>query len=227
MIAVLMETFGDDWRCVEKFTAQNAHRPHTLEIVLSNETAFRRPLAHRGPEEIFYKLGVAQRNKLLELGHVEILQAYRDRAKKAREKAERLANSNTRLVLNIGLEDNWTTLAYLRVLAVVRAEWPYEVISNPLKGYRIAGADLWESHSTTPNKAWPGGKCFANNDGKSLSYANIVKFFRKYASCAGRLLWFKELQGYITEGSFKLPMTREFKLGWDKVITYARFLSTQ
>lgn len=223
-LPILYGTFGDSEECLFRILALSRLKSVIVQVHLSNETMRRRKLSQRGEGEMLTYYGIAELNNGLEAHDSLVLDAVRNRVAEVLEMQRTLATPNSRWILSVGLEDNYTDKAAEVMVNTVREVWPYEVSRNPLKGVYKAGADFIESHSATKRKGFT-VPCFANEDGRINSTRQSNKFLETYQMCLGAALWDKDHQGANPNGKFTLPRKRTFKFTSSDVKKYRAILS--
>lgn len=192
-MSVLWGTFGFDSRCVEAFTHSNAHRPHLVQVHISNETCRRNRVCGAG--ELMGHLNVKKYNKALQFPQYDVIKALVERVEEIKTFTKWVGTPNTTWVLDTGLEDNYTTGAYNIVEFVVRRHWDGLISRNPLKGKVRGGADYLEKHGN--GASFGGQPCVANEDGTKNSLSRSRVFLKKYAGCFATYLWRHSHQGRI------------------------------
>ena len=205
-IAVLYETFGYDQKCIARFVARNHWRPHMIDFHFSNEACRRN---HNCIDE---SLGgsVSEYNKALEAKDPKLVAKLQARMWVIRSIFDSIKNDNTRVVISVGLEDNYSDKAFKNLVEILRPIWPWEFSRNPCKGGRsLSGVQLKEFHSLTSR---PGGlRCMANEDGNyNQSKKDSQKFLKRYAACDAVFLWREEHQGRTENGKRVPPRKRKF-----------------
>jgi len=223
-LPTLHGTFGEDEGCIHRVLAVHRLKSIIVQVHLTNETMRRRRRSQRGEGEMLTHMSIAELNAGLEAHDSLVLDAVRNRTAEVLAKQRELGTPNTRWILGVGLEDNYTDRAAEVMVNTVREVWPYEVSRNPLKGSYRAGADFIESHSTARRKGFA-PPCLANEDGRLNSTKASEKFLKTYGDCLAVALWDKDHQGANPGGSFKLPRLRTFKFTNADMKKYKRILS--
>lgn len=192
-MSVLWGTFGFDPRCVMAFTASNAHRPHLVQVHISNETCRRNRVCGAG--ELMGHLNVRKYNKSLQFPQYDVIKALVERVEEIKSFIGWMGNPNTTWVLGTGLEDNYSNGAYNIVEFVVRRHWDGLISRNPLKGRARGGAEFLEKHGN--GASFRGAPCIANEDGARNNLSKSRVFMRKHAGCFASYLWRESHQGRI------------------------------
>lgn len=203
-MSALWGTFGGETSCIVRFLQSNAHRPHLLQIHLSNETCRRNRNCQVG--ELFPDLTVKEYSAALERGDLAVYAQIAHRLWEIRNLAELTKNPNTTLVLDTGLEADYTQAAYEHLRYFVGLYWPY-LISNSGRTRTVDG-DLDENHGTRAR--CKGGTLIVNEDGSKPSLKDSRNFLRQNRNCFARLLWRNEHQGRGRSGKWTPPITRNF-----------------
>ena len=193
-MSVLWGTFGNDPSCVAAFTASNAHRPHLVQVHISNETCRRNRNCQAG--ELFGELSVKAYNQTLEHPQFDVVSALVERTEEIKAFTRKYGNANTTWVLGAGLEDNYSNTAYSIVEFIIRRHWDGIISRNPLKGSAKGGAEFLEKHGKAPT--FRGQPCIANQDGSQGSYSSTRAFIKKYRTCAASFIWRSAHQGRPT-----------------------------
>lgn len=219
-MAVLYSTFGRSTKCVRRFMAKFEARPHLVEYHLSNETC-RRGGRTCYEQEILASLSPRGYSHQLEKMPSSLRVLLEKRVERITHIAEQ-GNRNTRFVLSLGLEDQYTTKAAAALFDVVKKSWPYEIARNPAASFFVdRNADIIELHSK--DSVFSVDKsCIWNQDGLSGGLGEAGQLFRKYKSCLARIAWTKEAQG-IGE-VFVPPLKRKFVITKRQVLGYGRLL---
>lgn len=192
-MSVLWGTFGFNPSCVEAFTHSNAHRPHLVQVHISNETCRRNRVCGAG--ELMGHLNVKKYNKALQFPQFDVIKALVERVEEIKAFTTWVGTPNTIWVLDTGLEDNYTTGAYNIVEFVVRRHWDGLISRNPLKGRARGGAEFLEKHGN--GASFRGAPCIANEDGARNNLSKSRVFMRKHAGCFASYLWRESHQGRI------------------------------
>lgn len=198
----LYGTFGTDVRCINSFIDRFRGRSHMVLIYLVNGSCRRMRRCDRG--EIYPKASVARFNILLErknsiLGH------------KIKKRVERIRRDivlapRTKVVLSMGLEDEYSTKAYNSLKTWINETWPAPYSRNPLRNPNRIRWSFLESHGMRPSS----GAKVCTNDGIDLDSRSIITYKRASRHCQVRIFWDKFLQG--RDGRFVVPYRRTFRL---------------
>lgn len=205
-IAVLINTFGTDFACVNRFIQESYPKPHFIEFHLTNETCRWKGKCLK--EEILHKASYKTINRLIEAKDPRFIDPFIERIELVLSSVEK--TDQTRLAISLGLEDRYSTKAAKTLYHIARANWPYKIIRSPLLGGNWVGPMLEELHSepfSFGNKA----KCVYNPDGVELSHKRLSSDFNRFRSCFSRFLWTHASQG-LTGPAWVHPFTRTFKV---------------
>lgn len=223
-MAVLFGTFGKDWSCVEAFVDAVQDRPHLLEVHLSNETCRRRTGGrfcdvgelNRGDSVSGFSRRLESKDKRLTRDVIRRVRAIRG-------SVERVRAPSTVPALSTGLEDNYTAGAYRYILSLIRREWPYAIVENPVGNPR-GGADLVEYHGlrSPPSNR----RSIYNNDGTELSLRALLELYeRSQPGLFGLFYWDGTLQG-LRDGSGFIPVSeRRYRLTAKARRTFRRLVA--
>lgn len=221
-ISVLWGTFGTSTSCIKKFAEASANKQHLIQIHLTNETCRLRGTCFEG--ELFPKVGWREQNHLLTTMSPRTKSQIQARVLSILNKLTPIINSNTKLVLSVGLEDLYNKNSAAKIISAVREVWPYELVRNSKKRARFGdGTDYQELHGNRPN--FEGGQCgIVNLDGfdinfgrgaglrRALSTSRATAWFNtwKAQNCLAVFLWRGEWQG-IYKDRYPRPRTRIVK----------------
>lgn len=222
-MTILWQHFGDDPTCMRRFTDTFRDRPHVLQIHYSNESCRRKGSCF---ENAYVGLGVDRYNRLLEEMSDDTRHQLHGRALWILAQVWFAMNANTRPILSMGLEDQYSDIAQSKLAWVLREIWPYEISRNRHSGGRsTAGVQLLEYHSAhgTPSNVLP---CLANEDGNDHSASSSRKFLKRYAKCDVVWLWRKKHQGRknAAGGGEQNPKLRKFEFPEQDVRTLGPLL---
>jgi len=172
-LAFVWGTFGNKLDGLKEWFKQVQNRPHMLEIHLMNQVCVRN--GNCGAGEIWPGLNVNQFNKKLESNDPELISRIRGRIQEIKSFVDSQKNENSKLVLSLGLEDNFTKKAEKNLLALVEQEWPYDTARNPVEqsgvDRSLNGADAIELHN--PNPKYPAGvQGIVNLDGTDIDFSD-------------------------------------------------------
>lgn len=207
-IAVLWASFGYDFSCVARFLAENAHRPHLLEIHFSNEASRRRKPSQRFQAELYPSDSVNDYNKRLERMDAEMQAAIDIRLNDIQNFFYRYANANTHFVLSLGLEDNYSQRAYESLFSYIYSQWPVAMVRSTVKNKKRASTEYLEYHS---NNGKPSNGCLANEDGNDNGTSSTKKFFKRYKKCVATFVWRGRHQGW-KKGRFVPLADRRYEI---------------
>lgn len=220
IMAVLYSTFGNNTSCIKKFVHKFRNRSHALEFHLNNETC-RRGGRVCFEQELFAKKSPRAYSATLEQMPTQVRNRIQKRVKRILEVSES-ANGNTRLLLSLGLEDQYTDKAASQMFLAVKEIWPYEIIRNPVGDRsRDRNADVIELHAV--ENIFPADRlCIWNQDGLEGGLVEAQRLFKIYRQCLGRLAWTIESQGITTP--FTPPLKRAFVITKRDVKNYGTLL---
>lgn len=233
-LAVLWQTFGEDTSCVEAFLERFADKPHILEIHMSNQTCLHGRVCYEG-EILPGKTKASTYARLLEAKDADLLSLIQARVDEVVAFVATHKNSNSRIIISTGLEDNFTSPAYNLVLSLLKAAQSvtdFEIARSPYnrKAYpeTLGEGDLIELHGFKP-KLDPSlnGRCIINNDGedivfhsspadKELTVNQVPSFLKRYLDKGCLVfLWWSSPQGLgqnLKDGQSIPPRERNFVL---------------
>jgi hypothetical protein len=224
--AVLWSTFGTSIDGLKTFCDDVSDRPHVVEIHLSNEVGRKNGRLFQG--EFLPQTSTTQYNQFLTAKDVALETQIKNRVMRIQTKANLFSNPNTRILLSIGLEHQFTVSARRTLIEWCRESWPtIELVNNPLLNAPIKDGNLLELHGTHPNFGSRREESISNLDGvsvntgdgetynpyprTSISLSEAKQFLTRTKTSQVRLLWSASLQG-LRDGSFKPPRQREFLL---------------
>lgn len=208
----------------------NRHRPHLLQIHITNEVCRRNRRCFDG--EFLPRLSVAALNQLLLVRDHDTLSALSDRVRDVVRFVNRATNSNTVVVLGTGLEDNFSFLegdiinqdAYHAVYGVVRGEWPGLISRNPEKEWTAPTteepAELLEVHDDYSG-AWP--NVIANEDAVSANKEDSIKFIELYNGSFAIFLWRAGQQG-AGQRKWQPPRVRKYNFPIREEVEFSKLL---
>lgn len=216
-VQVLWGTFGVPTpgnSFVDQFTARYRNHPHLLSIAFSNEACRRNHRCKSG--ELYPRLSVREYNRLLEGMRVGTKQRLQARVLAILDHVRTASNSQTRIILTTGLEDNYSVKAYEKLYSVIKEVWPYEIVRNPLVPDYWGSAPFIELHAVS-------APCYKDTikslDGTaigtgsgyhpSISWDEANRWVAKGRQCFGVFLWKPEWQG-ILQRKFIEPRRRTF-----------------
>lgn len=231
-IAILYKTFGTNNRCLKQFweVSRSRNIPHFTEIHFSNEVG-RRNKVH-DDHDFLTDLPVKQYNKLLEEMPRWLDSMIRLRIREIVAMIEPYQNTGT-FILSTGLEDNYTTAAWLKIYEVMKSEWPYEIARSTLPGMMVRQArqmpaEIYMEYHGYRSKFSQPQRCIANGDGQDLAFLedsgvefrharpasySTVRKWAKQAMSRGCLtfIWAGKWQGIYNSGKLTQPLKRTFR----------------
>lgn len=200
-------TFGKDPSCVINFLEKFHDRPHLLQIHFSNETCRRDRSCLEG--EIANGATVYWYNRYLAENPQPIYREVLDRIQEIRAFVDEHKNSNTALLLSLGLEDNYTAQAARNLEALLRPSWPYLINRNPVRNDAIVTNKFLEAHD--PRKALRGPWCIFSEDGNRSSLTALKSRLKAYRHCIVVFAWRRNWQNAEPrERRFVPPRSRKF-----------------
>ena len=202
-MAVLWGTFGKDISCVDKFIKANSSKPNLLEIHFSNETC------HRYPRKCFY-------GELKSYG----IRTIQKRIYQIKALIEPLLLPNTKVILSMGLEDNYLRKRAKRLYSIIKSQWPYFIARSPDNDPYLPNRHMFIEHHGLYSSCTRA--TIANNDGSELGMQAPREFYKRHASCLAVFLWLPGLQG--SEKKFTPPLTRSFKFSREDLRSAREFL---
>lgn len=229
-ISVLWRSFGESTSCMEWFMNLNRHRPHLLQIHITNEVCRRNRRCFDG--ELLPQLSVSAFNQRLLNRDPTTLSALSERVRSIVQFVARAANSNTVVVLGTGLEDNFSFLegdvvnqeAYLAYYQVVREAWSGLISRNPEKELTAPTteepAELLEVHDDYSG-AWP--NVIANEDAVSATKDDSIKFIEIYNGSFAIFLWRAGQQG-AGQRKWQPPRKRQYKFPIREEVEFGKLL---
>lgn len=153
----LWGTFGVDTRCIKHFIRRMKDRPHLVHIHPTNQTC---------------------RRKGRTCGKVEIdppseRRRFVKRLRRIVSFVESVRTPNTAIVISTGLEDEYTTQEFSRVVRLIKREVPYEIVRNPIRFnvpiYPLRTVELHSSKATFGNLR---NACIWSNDGEDIDFGD-------------------------------------------------------
>lgn len=212
-LSVLYGTFGTDTTCINAFLDRYSNRPHFLNIYFENSTARRNRKVYAG--ELAPSYSVQEMNRGLErksslLGRSVVRRLNRVLALPIRY------NQNTKAALTIGLEDNYSRGAWLRMAQLIRPRWPHLLFRNSLNDRNnfFPLADGIDRHTDGQAHCRSEALCMVSNDGTLLKPNEFADFFKRNRHADVVLAWEPQLQGRQAidrnRFSFKPPRERSF-----------------
>lgn len=230
-ISVLWRSFGESTACMEWFMNLNRHRPHLLQIHITNEVCRRNRRCFDG--EFLPQLSVAALNQRLLSRDAAVLSLLAERVRSIVRFIARAANSNTVVVLGTGLEDNFSFLvgdvvnqdAYLAVYDTVRSEWPGLISRNAEKEWSAPTieepAELNEVHDDYASEGFP--NVIANEDAVSANKDDSIKFIEIYNGSFAIFLWRAGQQG-AGQRKWQPPRKRQYKFPIREEVEFGKLL---
>jgi lysophospholipase L1-like esterase len=224
-LATLWGTFGKDTSCLSQWFETAPTKRHILEIHPWNGPCIRNKRCE--PHELGAGLSIKEFNRKVEQGDQELIRAITERIREIKTSVEKLARPSDELILSTGLEDNYSPAAFEKILRLVKENWPYKIVRNPVgdlkkRGYN--GADYIELHGHKPAFG-PNDPCIANLDGtdinfphrpgtdpKPISWQETREYVERYSKqCRLTFVWSGAWQGLFGK-SFQPPSARSFKV---------------
>lgn len=232
-LAFLWSTFGNNNTCASRFLSLKANEPHTLLIYATNETCRRAP-RYCAAGELMQHKRFWQVNSDIERSTPDgrrYLRALKQRLLQIRDylKINAIDNLNTNAIVSTGLEDNYTTKVYRKIIKVFKnvfANTPFRIARNPVgnraSGFDFSGADFVELHGQETNyNGIAGRQCIYSNDGadidfgtgrrtlgNSISVSTMLTEIKRHRNCIGFVWW--NTQGI--ERQFVEPRRRHIRV---------------
>lgn len=215
--AILLTTFGSNFRCVNRFLRLHKNKPHLLQIHPINGPCRRNKRCDSN--EIAHRNSVARFNRKLERGQGQVFLQLKKRLLEATKKIK--ANRNTRMIISSGLEDDYTAKAHRAVVALIHETLPGIFIVRNRVGSLCADYPC-ESHGVFPDRTadlW-------NQDGDDLSVSDDAKWLSRCLNDfrLACILWSSRAQG-IRSNKFVSPRLRDFEISNNDVLTYNRIIN--
>ena len=197
-LSFLFKTFGTETSVLKAWVERNAHKDHLLQAYLLNGPCQRKGNCRVG--DPWKGKTPGQINKLLEDENPRVIRLVRKRAMALKKTMEDVMLPNTRPVLCIALEDNFTNKAARNVIKTVKEVWPYEICRNPVgfnPNRRKAGAKFNELHND--DRAFLGRKrrTIYNLDGTDINFNHREPTINRYIDERQAVAW-----GRARRGSF-------------------------
>lgn len=206
--AVVLGSFGSDEYSARKFFSKMASlsRPHCFMAHLDNGVARRRRTQSK--YDIAPNMDINAFNRALAEGDSDVMKAIRKRVRNFKTFCESYADPKCRLYLSLTLEDNFDQAAHLAIRRVVRDEWPYAIVSNPMRSM-FSHDEHFVREYHAPLGAIRGNSAI-NGDGDPIhvggangtnpSPSHLQKALRLFergreANCHYAFLWLYGLQG--------------------------------
>lgn len=168
ILSFLWGTFGKSRKGLLYWYEKNRHKPHAIQIHLSNEAGRRNNRLYLG--ELFKRWSVARYNQELEKGSKRATKGLTRRILKIKLFTEKyFTDRRTYIVLSTGLESQFTDKAHQRIKRIISEVWPEVCICrNNVGNFFLDGAEFSEAHGIT--LVGDGGKHqIANLDGISVA----------------------------------------------------------
>lgn len=221
-MVILYGTFGTDWSCAQRFVERFSNKPHLLQIHFYNASCLAFKRCYTG--EIF-RSSTKNVNRSLSNYSPRVVELVARRARNIYTAVERIKTHNTTLLLSTGLEDRLSSQAYSVMYSILRKEWPYEIVRNPVgpvyKTYKPA--DYLELHGMRPS--YKGAPCLWNGDGLKLTMSETAIIFSRLANRCGVLYaWTRGAQGIYLDRDFVRPLERNFHISSLEVKRYSSLL---
>lgn len=216
-MAILLTTFGADFKCVNRFIELNKSRQHLIQIHPLNGPCRRNKRCDSN--EIAYKDSIERFNQKLERGRGKVFFQIKKKLSNAIKKIK--ANKNTRLIISSGLEDDYTVRAHRAIVALIYETLPDAFIVRNRVGSLCADYPC-ESHGVFPDRTadiW-------NQDGDDLSVRDDAKWLSRCLkdfrlAC---FLWSSRAQG-IYSNEFIKPRLRNFEISNHDVLTHNQIIN--
>lgn len=207
-------TFGTASDCVARFVAASADKPHLLQIYATNETCRKHNSCTTG--DLFHGVSSAELNRRLEDHEPTTIATFDQRFSDISQFISSVTSKNTRTVVSLGLEDEYTTEAAGIVYDLAAAHFK-EISENP-EHPRGTISPVIELHRDQP--VAEGG--IANEDGICRTDAQSKDFLRRNKHTLATFLWRPEWQGRRCKdgkvvGANKAPRDRSF--GFDSSVS--------
>lgn len=243
-MSILWKTFDRPKRalCAQRFLNRYMHKPHTLQIHFSDETARRARRTYQGA--VAPTKSVNLYNRALERENEGILRRVQLRALEIVDFIYQNANEETEVILSTGLEDTYTNRAYRILHREIKKNIPSEFLTsrNPLgkneNAFDIGGADFIELHSFKPRFTGQAG-CIASLDGYRIDFdrrdsrglsegvvklSDVSHFIRRHRARGCHVfLWWPGPQGR-GEAKFVEPRRRDFRIYREDVSAINRII---
>lgn len=147
-ISVLWGTFGDSTQCLSRWLQSQSYRPHLVQIHFSNEVCRRKSNCAEG--EFFGDLSVRQYDALVVGDSPAFKQGVASRMDEILTTINKWKNPFTKVVIGMGLEDQYSHLAALKLYDEIDRHTDYEISRNPLSYNASAIAPIHELHGVRP-----------------------------------------------------------------------------
>lgn len=208
-ISILEGTFNDDgsnYDCVRAFIDSNKDREHLVQVHLFNESC--RDDGKCGKTDFYKHLNVKKFNKALETMPVYMASSIKKVVNKVNKELVEIKNSKTKVLISVGLEDNYSLKGYIRLKREVRKHTKFELMRSPVN-VKTKVNGIVEYHGVQSLCAE--SQRIASNDGiKITGKTNRIKEFAKNNSdCYAIFYWDGAIQG--RDVKFKPPLERDFR----------------
>jgi hypothetical protein len=234
--AILWGSFGKDTRWIDRYLTAMDGRENVVEIHFSNESGRRN--GRLGAGDIMPYSGVAAYNERLETMTEEMEEIIGQRAVEILEFRDSYPK-NTRWILSLGLESNYTEDAALNILAIISDVWHYEIAYNPLDGNcnHVPDWVYCETHGYNATPKPP--RCIISGDGQDAGPRAVVSAGNRPATMSEvrdfiqrgsvsnciTLLWSAQTQG--VDRAFVPTLDRSFRLDDPTFIYFRELVSGQ
>ena len=238
VIAALFGTFGTSFGNL--YEIMDTYPNLTVIMHMSNEVARRKGNMYRG--ELLRGYSVDKFNRALENKNKRVERAILRRVRRIKQKLDKKALPTHRLILSLGLEDQYSKRAVKRLIKLVRSEWPYEISRNPVDirktdmRFGRERIDLLELHSKAP--VYRGEHIIWSNDGVDIDFGQQtlvepnVKASEMSRIIGGRrgdkgihCLWFGESQGLDRNSKYaRRPRGRNPIISNEAVLIFKKFM---
>jgi len=209
-ISILWGTFGNDNSCLKEYIEDNILSG--IQVHFSNECCRRNGRCYAG--EVAGHLSVDSYNDRLNHSFSRVKPKINKRINKI--KALVLSYPEINWIISTGLEDNYTSRAYMRLFKHLKRRLPHVTFSrNPLYPSKYRG--LYERHSS-----WYTGTSIYSNDGfflcdldgryngDCISTSRMHRVLKEAKRGKSKVfLWWGRIQGLT--GSWRKPRHRHFR----------------
>lgn len=155
-ISFLWSTFGTRKAALKAFLKGNRNRPHVVKVHATNEVC-RRFGVCVPKADFLARMSVNTYNKKLASGNKKVKKKLRKLYREIKKTVEGLGNKNTRIVLSLGLESQYTKKAMQNLTAIAKEQYAeFNIVHNPVKNAPYHGrggypAIMLEFHGLQPN----------------------------------------------------------------------------
>ena len=166
-VSVLYGSFGTKTKCLKRFTSMSSKKKHTIQFYMSNEVGRRKN--NLASYEFLPNLSVGEYNKKLERNNRRVVKKVKRQSKAIKKLCSSISNTNTRCLIAIGLESQFSKGATKRLVNILKEEWNVEnIIHNPVEQaphHGRSGANYYESHGLFAVPRGPASKNIVSLDG--------------------------------------------------------------